>query len=191
MALFPLGILSAAGVSGAVASDYELISTQVLGSAISTVSFDVSTFASTYKHLQLRILARSTRTGASDDYLELQFNNVTSTSYAAHSLLGYAGSVSSSARAGFSSMRLGNASVPTAAATANSYGAFVVDILDPFSTTKNTTARTLAGRADDLPLVHLQSGAFFNTAAITEIDIFNTFANHAVGSRFSLYGIKG
>jgi hypothetical protein len=52
--LIPFGVFSAAGSS--VSNSYELISTTILPNSSSTsVTFDVSSLASTYKHLQVRV----------------------------------------------------------------------------------------------------------------------------------------
>jgi hypothetical protein len=75
--------------------------------------------------------------------------------------------------------------------TANIFGAAVVDILDPFSTTKNTTVRTLLGQTSSTNRVALSSGAFYSTAAITSVTLFPETESILAGSRFSLYGIRG
>ena len=67
--------------------------------------------------------------------------------------------------------------------------AHVVDILDPFSTTKNTTTRTLSGRATGG--VALDSFVYLSTSAITSVQVMTNAANYLTASRFSLYGIKG
>jgi hypothetical protein len=52
---FPLGILSAAGAGGGVAGDYELISSEILGTTAASVTFSsLGDYSSTYKHLQIR-----------------------------------------------------------------------------------------------------------------------------------------
>jgi hypothetical protein len=77
--------------------------------------------------------------------------------------------------------------------TANSFGAAVLDVLDPYSTTKNKTLRCLQGvRAGTGPAIELRSGFWNNTASITSI-VFTpeTSGSFVSGSRFSLYGIRG
>jgi hypothetical protein len=75
-----------------------------------------------------------------------------------------------------------------ATATANAFGACVIDILDPFETTKNKTIRGLTGANTVVSL----SSTFWNfTTAVSSIELSAFSAtNFLVGSRFSLYGIK-
>jgi hypothetical protein len=74
--------------------------------------------------------------------------------------------------------------------TANGFAAGVMDILDYTNTTKNTTLRSLNGLANATLAIHLNSGAFYDTTAITQITI-EANNNFNGSSRFSLYGIKG
>ena len=73
-----------------------------------------------------------------------------------------------------------------------SYGAYITDILDYSSTSKNTAIRQLGGQADNPHWnVGLYTGAYYSTSAVTSIEIFEPFNGFAAASRFSLYGIKG
>ena len=187
MALFPLGILSAAGAGG-VQGDYELIETNILGSNQASIVFsNLGTYSSTYKHLQIRFTARSTLADTAES-LSVRVNGVSTSSYSQHRLFGTGSSVISSAESSITLFRMGF--ISSATATANSFGAGVIDILDPYSTTKNKTFRSLGGVV--LGAVALSSGAFLSTAAVSSITITSeTGANFVTGSRFSIYGIRG
>jgi hypothetical protein len=189
MALFPLGILSAAGAGG-VQGDYELISSEILGSAQASVVFDVSSFASTYKHLQIRYVARTSRASVFDGG-RLKFNGDTGANFDDHGLFGNGSSVGSFAQLNATTgINFGN--TPGANATANVYAPGVIDILDSFSSTKNKVIRELSGVNSSSPAVALVSGSWRNTNAITTIAISpNVGPNWVAGSRFSLYGIRG
>jgi hypothetical protein len=165
--------------------DFELISTSILPSSQSSVVFDVSSFASIYKHLQIRAVTRDTTSGGAENF-RIRFNGVTSSSYARHALLGDGSVVTSFAEA-TQTAALGGTS-PGSSATANSFGANVIDILDPYNNTKNTTTRTFVGLTPNS--VRLYSGLFNNTAPISSIELSTAF-NFVAGSRFSIYGIKG
>ena len=190
MALFPLGILSAAGAGG-FSSDFDLISTQVLGSDQASITFSsLGGFSSSYKHLQLRIVGR---TNGANAFPGIQFNGDTAANYLNHTLQGNGSSVSSSVDLSRTNAVLGPldySSSPT-----NAFGAIVVDILDAFDSTKNTTGRAFAGRNTQpagASIVSIYSQLWRNTASITSITIVNNFSDSFVtGSRFSLYGIKG
>jgi hypothetical protein len=196
MALFPLGILSAAGAGGVVASsDYELIETQILGSSQASITFSsLGTYSSTYKHLQIRWAARTVNAA---DFETMRFRLGsptldTGSNYSVHQLYGYNGSVGSG---GIASRDSGFAGVATGASqSANVFGAAVVEILDPYSTTKNKTVRTLSGAAGGSGTtadVELMSSAHLSTSSLQTIQLFAVGGNLATGSRFSLYGIKG
>jgi len=186
MALFPLGILSAAGAGG-VQGDYELIETQILGSNQASITFSsLGTYSSTYKHLQIRYTARST-TADTDDIVQLNLNATgVGTSQRNHELRGNGSVVASSDRTDL--YRFGYISGATS--TANSFGAGIIDALDPYSTTKNKTFRSFNGMTS-ATLVTLSSLLWANTASITSIGVVCRLGSFVTGSRFSLYGIKG
>jgi hypothetical protein len=190
MSLFPLGILSAAGAGGEVSvlSDYELITSTILGSSQSSVTFDVSTYGSAYKHLQIRYTARSTRAAVADN-LAVRFNGVTTDSYSHHRLLTEGSTVNSYSGSSAGYM-LGDSTVGNTATT-GAFSAGVIDILDPYSTSKNTTIRIFCGHAvSSANAIELVSGAFYNTAALTSTEIYALTGNLLAGSRFSIYGVK-
>ena len=89
MTLSALGIFSAAGAGGAAfSSDYELISTTILGSSQTSVSFSgLGTYSSTYKHLQLRMVLRGDRNGGAEGLMG-RLNGDTAANYANHTVRG-------------------------------------------------------------------------------------------------------
>jgi hypothetical protein len=180
--LIPFGILSAAGAGVGVAGDYELIETSILTSSASSVTFsNLGTYSSTYKHLQIRQVARATTNTTS----RIRLNGDTGTNYARHVLLGNGSTVGSFAATSASAM--GGITVVN---TANVFSGGITDILDAYSTTKNTTIRQLSGVATTE--INLFSGVYLNTASISSITILLDGAgSFEVGSRFSLYGIRG
>jgi hypothetical protein len=191
MALFPLGILSAAGAGGGAAlSDYELIETQILGSNQASVIFSsLGTYSSTYKHLQIRLLGRQTLAAGGQGDIYVRFNADSSSNYARHFLSGNGSSVTSGATAN-NSFALGG-QAPYNNETTGAFGGSVIDILDAYSTTKNKTTRTFTGQASTNSSVNLSSGVWRNTASITSLTLFPQNGSHSANSRFSLYGIKG
>ena len=188
MTLSALGIFSAAGAGGAaVASDYELISTTILTSPASSFTFSgLGTYSSTYKHLQVRVVARTNRAGSISDLGRFYFNgDEVDGNYRYHSLSGSG-----------STVFVDNGAAPyipyfaAINASANKFTAFVADILDAYSTTKNTTQRLFLGQGDTDFNVSLQSGLWNNTASITSIK-YQVLGQFIAGSRFSIYGLKG
>jgi len=183
---FPLGILSAAGAGG-VAGDYELIESYILGSSQASVVFsNLGDYASTYKHLQIRGAAREDTGGLENIFV--RFNGDSGANYRGHQLYGDGSSVVSGAQGAGDTFGFVTVTA-TASDTSNAFGGFVMDITDPFSSTKNTTTRTLGGVANRLIL--LRSALWINTASVTSITLLaQSGANFVSGSRFSIYGIR-
>jgi hypothetical protein len=172
------GILAGSGAGGAGA--YELISTTVLGSDTASVSFN--SIPQTYKHVQIRVAARTTFTGG--DLMQMRWNSDTAANYSYHALRGDGGSVGSIAGSSTSTMYMGRFAYNT------TFGAWVCDVLDYSATSKYKTAKALSGVANFY--VEMYSGSWRNTAAITGITLLSANGgNFVTGSRFSLYGIKG
>ena len=185
MSLLPLGLLSQGG--GAAAGSFELIETILLASTTATVTF--SSIPSTYKHMQIRAVGRSSVAGDTGGF-GLQLNSDSGANYTFHAITGDGSSLAALAQTGRTSAAVG---VMTASSsTANSFGVLVLDILDYANTNKNKTLRSLTGKQSTGSLIRLASGAWLNTSAVTSMTFLDTVGGSFVsGSRFSLYGIKG
>ena len=157
-------------------------------SSTGTISF--TSIPQTYKHLQIRYLARSARTGSTTDELAIRLNSDSGSNYARHRLSGDGATASATGQA--SQVEIAYNQVPTADSTASIFGAGIIDILDYASTTKNKTTRTLAGNDQNgSGVIRLNSGLWMNTAAVTSIYLFATVGTNFVSSSsFALYGIK-
>ena len=186
MTLSALGIFSAAGAGGLPIPDYELISSTILGSNTPSITFSsLGTYSSTYKHLQLRMTLRETRT-ADFGAILMRFNGDSGSNYAYHRLPADGSAVYSQAAINRASFDIFTAT--GASNGANQFGSNVLDLLDPFSTTKNKTVRNLGGRSAGIDLA---SGVWRSTDSLTSIEIFANTFNLVTGVRVSLYGIKG
>ena len=172
-----------------VTNSYESISTQLLASDASTVTF--SSIPSTYKHLQVRIFAQTNRGAVSYDNAYLRFNSDTATNYSDHALYGNGASASAQAGSTRDNLRLGNGFLGTT--TGGSFGINIIDILEYANTNIYKTVRVLGGEdANGSGQVGLGSGNWRSTSAINTI-LFGPDGSTVfkAGSRFSLYGIKG
>jgi hypothetical protein len=186
---FGIGFFATAGVSAAAGS-FDLLETQVLGSSQASVTFSsLSTYASTYKHLQLRIAARTNRSDQGDDILVRLNNDSTAGNYYYHSLFGTgsaAGSENSQTPTGARIMQASAANFTT-----DAFNVGVCDILDAFSANKTRTLRTLSGLPGTYNRIWLASNLWNSTASLTSLVIVSNFGSSFVAnSRFSLYGIK-
>lgn len=188
--VFPLGILASSRF--VPSGSFDLLETQVLGGSTASVTFsNLSTYASTYQHLQLRILVRSNN-GAVWEETKLTFNGSAS-GYRSHVLAGTGSSVFSTWTDATDTYAKPWVFAVGGNATANVYGAAVIDILDPFETTKAKTIRALGGRvpSNGETRIGLSSAVWTNTAAVSSITIApEAGSSWASNCRFSLYGIK-
>ena len=171
----------------------EPIATTLLASSSGTITF--SNIPQNYKHLQIRMISRNTGAGIAGTLNNwLTFNSDSGSNYTYHGLQGNGTAAAAFGAATQTRITLPNQS-PGADATANAFGAAVIDILDYANTNKFKTVRTLYGANDNTTnteyRVFLVSGLWMNTAAITSITLVPELANFATNSRFSLYGIKG
>jgi hypothetical protein len=187
--LIPFGILSAS----AVGSDYELIESSILGSSTSAITFSsLGTYASIYKHLQIR-MSYGSNTGANGTYTRMRLNGDSGTNYARHALEGRgATGVFSTASTSQNSINIGPSS-----GTQNSLHseAHIMDFVDSFSTSKNKTIRSFGGMTSTGYGILLMSGLWVSTSSVTSIELQamsqGATSTYGSGSRFSLYGIKG
>ena len=184
-----LGII-ASSKSGKLASlDYESIATVTVSSPVSSISF--TSIPSTYKHLQIRSIARGTVAQAEMQTF-YQFNSDTGSNYAYHLLRGN-GSATFSDQLNSTTAASAQIRYSAASATSGIFGVGVTDILDYSNTTTNKTVRNLGGvDANGSGQVYFTSGLWQSTTAITSIYIgINDGGNFAQYTQFALYGIKG
>jgi hypothetical protein len=183
--LIPLGILAASGAGG-VASDYELIATANGNGSSGTINF--SSIPADYKHLQIRWTARNTSNPSSGfQWIQVRFNDLSTSIYASHNLRGALTAVTSSAFTSADSINLRDSMALSNETTGVVYSG-VLDILDYVSTTKNKTVRAIYGHHSG---VSLFSGFINNQAAVSKISLIAGLGAYSTISRFSLYGLKG
>ena len=184
---FTLGTFSQGAVAG---GSFESIATVTGNGSATELTF--SGIPGTYKHLQIRGIARDTN-GFNVEDLKLIFNSDTSSNYNAHEITG--NGTSAAATGGYSYAFVKNA-VAGQNLTANIVGASIIDIHDYASTTRNKTIRSFSGMdantGSTVSRVSLSSSLWINTSAITSITIKTVFGYiFSTTSTFALYGIKG
>lgn len=189
----PLGVLAVAGAGAAGGGSYELIESALITTNTASVTFsNLNTYASTYKHLQIRAVMKCAATAGNNILSSrLVFNGDTATNYTQHTLYGFGSGVVSSASTSRTGILVSSSVAQNV--TASVFATAIVDILDYSNTSINKTTRALAGGHDGSGTdIRLQSGLWLNTAAITSIAITEFNNNSFVsGTRISLYGLRG
>ena len=168
---------------------YDSIATTTVGAG-GTASITFSSIPSTYTHLQVRFIARTTDGGTFDPAV-VRLNGISSNTYTIHYLYGDGASVTASATTNYSYTYGGF--IPASSATSNTFGAGVWDLLDYANTNKNKTIRALSGvDTNGGGRINFTSGLVQTTNAITSITFTtDNSANFAQYSSFALYGIRG
>lgn len=170
-----------------ITGSYDSIATVTVGAGgVADVEF--TSIPSTYTHLQIRLMARTTAS-VTESSTNIWINGVTTgNKYATHVLQGNGSTAA--AYAGTSLNAMDSASIPGANATASVFGVQVIDILDYANTNKTKVIRMLKGfDRNGGGNIDLWSGLFNDTSAITSIKFgANNWAQY---SHFALYGVKG
>jgi len=171
---------------GSVPTSEYLISTTVVGATpVASVEFDVSSYAGVYRHLRVYISAKTTFGTEQLTQLNMQINGVDMTRY--HNLVGTgSGAFSEDYTSSKIFLWVSGNNVASSA-----FGAAVVDILDPFETTKNTTAKSFSGAyGTSVYRVGLGSGFLNSASAVTSIKFLDRQGGTILtDSRFSIYGV--
>ena len=187
-----LGIMDGAG--GVAGGSFESIATAVGTGSSGVITF--SSIPSTYKHLQIRILCKSTSTASPASQMRITFNSDTGSNYTYHRLTGDGASAGAGGAANVTAVIIDGVVVRSPGYIDNNIcGTAIIDIQDYSSTTRNKTVRAISGAdrnstAGDLQIA-LNSSAWLNTAAISTIDLDVNGGNYATNSVISLYVIKG
>jgi len=182
----------AAGVYGVgvapSTNSYESIATVSVG-LLGSPSIDFTSISSSYKHLQLRLMARGGVGSSNSSYINLNLNNDSSGVYAAHQLFGDGSSASSNAFASQNTIYTNR--IAGGSTTSSTFGVIVIDLLDYSVTTKYKTIRALGGYDDNgSGRVALTSGLYQSTSAINRITLTPEAGSFPQYSSFALYGIK-
>ena len=186
-----LGVVQAQAFETAAAGSYDLLATEILTGSQASVTFSsLGDYASTYQHLQIRMVTRNTfGSGTVRGFNAINFNGDFASNYNSHILSGTGSAVSSiyDTYAG-----AGAGDFPYSSSEGSDYGAAVIDILDPFENTKNKTIRSIGGHTTaSQNRIVLTSGLWRNTSPVTSITCIPVNAHSfRAGSRFSLYGLR-
>ena len=186
---FPKSRSLLAGNAAYIPSDYESISTVIVGSG-GSASVTFSSIPQGYAHLQIRGIARTARASQVGDPLLITFNSDTASNYNYHYLQGDGAGVSVGASTSQNNIWIYRAT--GAGATASVFGTVVIDILDYTDTNKFKTVRGLGGVDNNGGGdISLSSGAWRSTSAVSSLTINNFSAtNFQQYSKFALYGIR-
>lgn len=185
-----LGIYASQMTGHLYSNSYESISTVTVGAGGSS-SISFTGIPNTYKHLQLRVMAKDSRVAAASN-LYVQFNSDTGANYTGHNFYGN-GSGTAAGFDGASQTSSALMRVATTNAPSSVFGVGVIDILDYANTNKYKTLRSLSGFDDNAGngQIYFWSGLWMNTAsAISTITITPVTSPIVQYSHFALYGVK-
>lgn len=172
-----LGIMASQNYPRVPTTGFVSIATVTVGSGGST-SITFSGIPSTYKHLQIRGMGYFT----TNENIYVLTNGNSGTK--GHSLMGDGTTVTSD--------YFNDNYIYSHRATTGRF-AFITDILDYSTTTKNKTIRSLAGGNDNgTGRIALTSGFYNSTSAITSLTLVGSSSGSFTQySSFALYGIQG
>ena len=188
-----LGILASSIPSR---GNYESIQTYTVTSGSGQASIEWTSIPSTYKHLQIRGIARGSRTTYGNDNMYLQVNGDTGSNYSWHKLQGNGANPPTAGGTGSTTQITFNA-LAAAGAPTGDFSAHIIDILDYASVNKNKTIRNLDGVdingtvAGEGGVIEFSSGSWMNSStAISSIKLYAGSPNFVQHTSFALYGIK-
>lgn len=178
-----------AGNPAFIPGDFVSIATVSGNGSFSSATF--SSIPSTYRSLQIRIIARGTRAFAAEQ-LYVRLNGDGGSNYAYHYLYGDGSGVAASGAT--TNVFLVN-EFPAANENVNVFSSSIIDIIDANSASKNKTMRSLSGYDNNGYVANYAgkswfgSGVWLNTAAVTSITVLSN-GNFATGTSIALYGIN-
>jgi hypothetical protein len=184
-----LGVVDSAKLKAPLSNSYESIATTTVGAGGSgTITF--SSIPSTFKHLQIRVIARGNNADTFDSYY-VRYNGDSADNYTHQSFQGDGSTITRTTSSTTNAIRGNDITGNTAAASI--FGAGVLDIIDYSSTVKFKNGKLLGGvDRNGTGMIAFNTGYWRTTAAITSITITPVFGTLFVEySSFALYGIKG
>lgn len=177
-----------AGIPPILGRYYALASETVGASGATSIEF--TNIPQTYKHLQIRVVARELGSSSAGFTERVRFNDNSSTIYSWHYLYGSGvGAVagnSTSINATYLVKGTGGGAI------ANAFGCSIIDIFDYSSTSKTKTCRMFGSNdSNGAGTVDIHSGLWASTSAINKIVLDKLNGNNwAQYTTAALYGIK-
>jgi hypothetical protein len=168
-------------------STYTAIATTTLGTATNPITF--SSIPQTYTDLVIVVAGRGTGSNTIDSTLSY-FNSNTGTNNYSNTFL-YGDGATAYATQNTNAVYFAFGTHPGNNATANVFGAEVFHVLNYSNT---TTFKTVISRSStDIGgsgQTWLSANLWRQTSAINTIQLYTSAGNWAVGTKFSIYGIK-
>lgn len=199
----PLPGIYASQISGHLftpSGAYDALASVTLSASASSITF--AGIPTGYKHLQVRLIGRTSRGDYTIEDANLQINNDSGANYSWHRLYSNPNVPNNTvvAAAGVSATYINSVAIlSTSTATSGMFGASIIDILDYASTTKYKTVRSFTGTDNNSDangtgvsgFMELSSGTWLNTSAITSLTFTNTTGgSYLTNTQFALYGVK-
>lgn len=170
-------------------SKYQLLQTYTVSGTEANVIFsNLSTsYGSEFQHLQVRATMRTNR-AATGDIINMRISNSSSAVYSTYTVRDNA-----VYNPTFSTDRAYLGDIVSNIDETYNYATMLLDITDPFESTKNTSFNSFVGGnnfgSGQVNNTSFGGGVFGNTDPITQLDFFS-LASWVTGTTFSLYGIK-
>ena len=166
---------------------FESIATVTVGSG-GAASMEFTNIPQTYQHLHIRMLGRSTASGA-DVAFYIRFNSDSGSNYSRHLIFSDGSGTAVASSASQTSAWLGY--VTATSATASALSPSVIEILKYTSTSEYKGIRTLHGSDQNgYGVVGITSNLWLSTNSISSILLYPGSGNFVQYSTVALYGIK-
>lgn len=155
-----------------------------------------SNIPQTYQHLQIRLLAKNTRTADSAwGSCRMRINGDSGANYTYHELSGD-GSTAYASGGTANTFAFGPGVPGSGGSNTSNFATHIIDIHDYASTTKNKTVRWFGGVDQNTTtanrnVISLFSNLWLSTSAITSLTFSHGDGNWSVNTTFALYGYKG
>lgn len=186
-----IGVLDSAKTGRISTNAFDSIATYSGG--VSSITF--SSIPSTYTHLQIRGICRTNRADY-QDVIGMQINTDSGNSYTWHYIVGNGSSIGKDGSGSSATYPVWTSLIAGGSTDSNSYGPFMIDILDYKNTNKYKVGRQLSGMQDTggtgtYGRNMLGGFSWTSTSAITSIYLYPIYGtSFSANSSFALYGIK-
>ena len=172
-------------------NDFQSIATVVVTGSASTVVF--SGIPANYTHLQVRVSARSQGGPNGTFNLQLSGDGTTAYGYGFHFFKGDGSSASAGHTGSGSQTSIQLPWISSSSETTGVFSGVVIDILDYANLSKNKVIRSIGGFDNNgSGSAAITSGIWLSNSAVTSLTFASSVSPYtfAVGTQFSLYGIK-